>query len=334
MIELSNQNISATIDPERGSDILSLVDRRSGIDVLFKTPWRARADAIRNGQRRVFNDPWAGWLEQYRGGWQTLSPIGGDPRQVHLAPVAFHGEASVATWSVEAVTKNSVILSLEMFSVPVRIDRTITVTGQTISVVDTLTNLSSTALEIDYAHHPAFGGAFLEGNCRIETGARKFTSDESTTSVEKPGSEYLWPMAISSAGEQMDLGQIPAAGSERELFGWLHDFSGNWASIVNLDLGLAVELKWDGTHLPYAWFWQELNASDEFPWYKRARVIAIEPSSMQTSGSSRRSVLQLGPEGRCNISISISLRQTPIDQSNTNAPTIFGATKSSEKKNG
>jgi Domain of unknown function (DUF4432) len=334
MIELSNKNISAIIDPKRGSDILSLVEKRSGIDVLFKTPWRARADAIRNGQPRVFSDPWAGWLEQYRGGWQTLSPNGGDPRHVHLAPVAFHGEASVVAWTVEASTKNSVDLSVEMFSVPVRIERNITLNGTTISVVDTLTNLSSTALEIDYAHHPAFGGPFLEGNCRIETGARRFTSDVSTMSVEKPGSEYQWPLAISSDGEPLDLRQIPTAGSERELFGWLHDFSEHWASITNLDLGLAVDLKWDGTHLPYAWFWQELNASDEFPWYKRARVIAIEPSSMQTGGSSRRSVLQLGPEGRCSISISISLRQTSIDQSIANAPTIFGATKSSEKQNG
>lgn len=333
MIELGNHHISAIIDPKRGSDILSLVDRRSGIDVLFKTPWRARADAIRNGQPRVFSDPRAGWLEQYRGGWQTLSPIGGDPRLVHLAPVAFHGEASVAAWSVEAVTKNSAILSLEMFSVPVRIDRTITVTGSTISVVDTLTNLSSTALEIDYAHHPAFGGAFLEGNCRIETGARRFTSDESTTSVEKPGSEYLWPMAVSSAGEPMDLRHVPTVGSERELFGWLHDFSEHWASITNLDLGLAADVNWDGTHLPYAWFWQELNASDEFPWFKRARVLAIEPSSMQSGGSSRRSVFQLGPHGHSIVSISITLRQEPTNQSVTTAPAPVGATKDTGKQN-
>ncbi|WP_164479236.1 DUF4432 family protein [Nakamurella antarctica] len=306
-LDLSTADLFVAIDPQRGADILSLTDRRTGVDVLFRTPWRERADAIRDGQQPSTFDTKAGWLEQYRGGWQTLAPNAGDPRQVHGAPLAFHGEASVAAWSVDDKTEHTARLHVELFSVPVRIDRTIRLTGPTISIIDTLTNLSTTALEFDYSHHPAFGGAFLDGTCRIETGARRFTSDEQTTSIRNPGSEHQWPYAVATSGDRLDLREIPAPGSPRELFGWLHDFQAHWASITNLDLDLTARIEWDGELLPYAWLWQELNASDEFPWYKRARAVAIEPASMQTSGPGRRSVLRLGANVRVEIPISVTL---------------------------
>ena len=306
-LELSSADLSVTIDPQRGADILSLIDRHSGVDVLFRTPWRERADAIREGQRPSTFDPGAGWLEQYRGGWQTLSPSAGDPRRVHGAPVAFHGEASVVPWGVDDTTGQTARLHVELFSVPVRIDRIITVYGPIISIVDTLTNLSTTPLEFDYSHHPAFGGEFLDGNCRIETGARRFTSDTQTTSIRDPGSEYEWPFAMSTSGDRVDLREIPGPGTSRELFGWLHDFTNHWASITNVDLGLTARIEWDGEKLPYAWVWQELNASDQFPWYKRARAVAIEPASMQTSGVDRRSALRLDSKAKLQIPISVSL---------------------------
>lgn len=312
-LDLFTSELSVAIDPQRGADILSLTDRRTGVDVLFRTPWRERADAIRDGQRPSSFDAWAGWLEQYRGGWQTLSPSAGDPRHVHGAPIAFHGEASVVPWRVDDTTGRAARLHVELFSVPVRIDRVVMLTGPTISIVDTLTNLSTTLLEFDYSHHPAFGGAFLDGTCRIETGARRFTSDQQTTSIQNPGSEHEWPYAVATSGNRIDLREIPAAGASRELFGWLHDFTTHWASITNVDLGLTARIDWDGEQLPYAWLWQELNASDQFPWYGRARAIAIEPASMQTSGPGRQSALRLGPKARVEIPISVTLENVTRD---------------------
>lgn len=306
-LDLVTSELSVAIDPRRGADILSLIDRRTGIDVLFRTPWRDRADAIRDGQPPSSFDAWAGWLEQYRGGWQTLSPSAGDPRQVHGAPIAFHGEASVVPWSVDEATGRAARLHVELFSVPVRIDRAVTLIGPTISLVDTLTNLSTTALEFDYSHHPAFGGAFLDGTCRIESGAQRFTSDPQTTSIHHPGSEHVWPYAVATSGDRIDLREVPQVGTSRELFGWLHDFTTHWASITNVDLGLTVRIEWDGKQLPYAWLWQELNATDQFPWYKRARAIAIEPASMQTSGPGRASVLRLASRASVQIPISVTL---------------------------
>lgn len=93
-------------------------------------------------------------------------------------------------------------------------------------------------------------------------------------------------------------------------FGWLSGFDEPWAAITNHDLGLTVRMAWDGTHQPYAWFWQELNWMPGFPWYRRARAFAIEPSTTVTSGSSRRSVLVVQPRDSVRIPLSLTVGRT------------------------
>lgn len=305
-LELASDEIAVSIDPGRGADVLSLVHRRTGVDVLFRTPWRERADALRGGQTPSTIDPDAVWLEHYRGGWQTLFPNAGEARSVCGAAVPFHGEASVVPWEVVEVSLTSAELGVDLFTVPVRIERTVRLDGPTVSILDRLCNRSDAVLQVDYVQHPAFGGEFLAGDCRIETGARRFTSDPGSVTDIPRGSEHAWPWA-SGPGRDILLRCLPAEGRPQSVFGWLDDFTEHRASIVNRDLGFAANIEWDGEHLPYAWFWQELNATAEFPWYKRARVVAIEPASTQTSGAARRSALTLAPGADVTLSMSISL---------------------------
>ena len=306
LLHLQDETLAVAVDVGRGADVLSLEHRPSGIDVLFSTPWRARADEIREGMAAPTTyDPVAGWLEQYRGGWQLLCPNAGPPRAVAGAPVGFHGEAASARWTVLAATERTARLRTELFSVPVAIERVMALSAGTLSLRDVVMNLSDVELELDYVSHPAFGGAFLDGNVVLDTGARRYTADPGTTgSFVGPGSEQKWPYA-----DAVDLRELPAPGQRRMAFGWLSDFQDHWASITNTDLGLTVRLTWDGAHLPFAWFWQELNWTEGFPWHRRARVIAIEPSSTPTSGPERASVLRLAPLGSVAIEQSIGVTQ-------------------------
>ncbi len=307
LIRLSSAGVAATIDPGQGADLLSLIDRRTGIDVLFRSPWRERADSIRAGHPASSYDPTTGWLERYRGGWQTLCPNAGDPRRIYGASVGFHGEAASVAWTVDGATANSARLHVELFTVPVRIERTVELTGSTLRITDSLSNLSTVPIEFDYSHHPAFGGRFLEGTCRIQSGATRFTPDPQRNGGAESGSAQAWPWGTSTAGDRIDLRDVAPVGEARAVFGWLDGFTEHWASITNLDLDLTVRLEWDGAQLPYAWLWQELGSSEGFPWYQRARVVAIEPASTQTSGAERRSVLRLGARETTQISISATL---------------------------
>lgn len=306
MINLSSDQLDVVIDSRRGADILSATDRPTGVDVLFTTPWAERAEAIRSGQMAPSSaDPLAGPLEQYAGGWNVLCPNAGGARDIAGGPVAFHGEAWVVPWSVGEATETRATLYATLFSVPVAIDRSITLDGGTITVVDALTNLSSVPIDVDYVSHPAFSTAFLDGKCTIATGARRFNADPGYVCDVTPGTTHEWPSVTESDGSVFDLSTVPAPGTSHTLFGWLSDFTEHRAAITNHDLGLTVTLAWDGSRLPYAWLWQELNASTGFPWFQRARVMAIEPSSTPTGGPGRVPSLRL--EASATVTIQTSL---------------------------
>ncbi|WP_345763291.1 DUF4432 family protein [Diaminobutyricibacter sp. McL0608] len=311
-ITLTSPQLTVVLDPQRGADVLSVVETGSGSEVMWSTPTRARADQVLAGVPPVSTDPFANFFAGYRGGWQTLVPNAGAARTIHGAALGFHGEVAVSAWTVVDARDDRAILSLDLLSLPVRIEREVRLHRGTLQVQDRLTNLSTQPLEFDYVQHPAFGADLLADACRIETGARRFTADPETTGPLAAGTEFGWPDATTVDGRPLDLGDLPAPGTRHMVFGWLSDFERPWYRITNTRTGLAVEVEWDAEQLPYAWFWEELNYSADYPWFQRARVIAIEPASTQTSGPERRSVLALAPEQTTTIRMTLSVSRPSV----------------------
>ena len=306
-LRLESDALRVVLDPGRGCDILSVVDARTGIDVLYSTPWRERADAIRAGQQApISSDSVDSWMEQYRGGWQTLCPNAGPPRGYNGATLGFHGEASVVPWTVLRADSASASLRVELFSVPLVIERTVAVEGSSLRLVDVLTNTSTAPIVVDYSNHPAFGGLFLDAPCTVDTNASTFVTDP-----DFGGERLPWPSGLDS---------LPGPGLPSGRFGWLTGFDGEgdtaaWASVTNPDVDLSVRLSWDPRRLPYAWWWQEFNNTQGFPWFGRARVFAIEPASMQTGGPARASVTELPAKGSVRIPVRLEVnRATELEQ--------------------
>jgi len=312
LIVLSNDQLEVVVDPRRGADVLHATHRASGVDVLAATPWHERAESIRSGRMAPWStDPTAGALEGYAGGWNVLCPNAGGARDVAGAPLPFHGEAWAVPWTVLSASDTSTTLRVELYSVPLAIERTVSIEGGTITLSDALTNLSPVALDVDYVSHPALSTAFLDGKCTIDTGAHRFTADPDYPSMLTPGASHDWPLATQTGGGALDLRTVPTPGTPHTAFGWLSDFSEHRASVTNHDLGLTVSLEWDGTHLPYAWWWQELNATPAFPWFQRARVMAIEPSSTPTGGIGRVPSLRIDAEATLSIACHLSITNQP-----------------------
>ena len=279
-LEIENDLLSATILLDKGADIYRLVYKAKDIDVLWKAPWGMKESA--GGFASAFDSQTA-WLEAYAGGWQVLFPNGGFPNTYKGANLGFHGEASMKAWDYEILSASADALEVK-FSVrlsrsPYSLERWMRLESgiPILHIRERITNHAGEAMDCMWSHHPAFGAPFLSEHCVIDTDARTLYTDDVYDGAANPlpaDKSFAWPMA----GE-LDMSTVPAPDQPRDLLAYLKDFEQGWYGITNRQLGIGIGLTWDASIFPYAWFWQELNSSPGFPFYKCSYVIAIEPAS-------------------------------------------------------
>jgi hypothetical protein len=272
-LELANAELAVTILPEKGCDIVEVVDRQSGVDVLMRAPWGF-------GRRPTATSSAERWIESYPGGWQVLLPNGGDAVEQHGVEWGFHGEAAIVPWRVDAHDGSSARLSTSLMTAPLELEREIRLDGRSLVVVERIRHVGGDPIDVMWGHHPAFGQPLIEPGSIISTGARTFTADDRAPGGGlAPGHASSWPHARLADGGTVDLSVIPAADEPRSILGYLSDFDEGTYTITNTRLGLSATLRWPLELFPHAWFWQELHGMPGYPWFRRAYVTAIEPNS-------------------------------------------------------
>ncbi len=282
LLQLRTDRIVIDIDISRGAEITRLVERRTGVDVLMRTPWAD--EALRRRPVPLIEDPYDSereWTASYAGGWQTLVPHAGDAEEIDGVVRQYHGEGSIVPWTLDHVGEDRASAHVQLSSVPLHVTRTITLDGVTVEVSDVLTNAASRTVSYDYQSHPAFGAPFLDAGCRIELAAAAYVSDPRLSLGEVPaGARVHWP----HAGPEglLDLSTVPDSGSGVFRFGWLEDVQDRTVTITNPSLGLAATLEWNEPLRDRAWLWLDAGARTDAPWDGRSYALAIEPSTRAT----------------------------------------------------
>jgi len=275
-LTLSNAHISVTVLAGKGADIYSLVDMRTGVDVLWKAPWGLRS--ARSWQ--LGGTSKERWLEAYPGGWQVLLPNGGDECEQHGATWGFHGEAALVPWDVVELGPTSATLETSLFSAPLRVTRELSLDGPVLRVHEVVRNLAAQDLEVMWSHHPAFGEPFLERGCLLSAACHTVVADDSEPgTLLAAASEQPWPVVEAKDGRQADLRLLPGPEDHRAVLAYLTGFSAGWFAITNPRLRLGVGLRWPLQVFPCAWLWQEAHATMSWPWWGRAYVVAVEPAT-------------------------------------------------------
>jgi hypothetical protein len=309
-VTLLNDEIEVVVLTQKGADIYALVDRHSGVDVLFKAPWGARAPSgvspLSTSAER--------WLDTYPGGWQVLLPNGGDECVQYGVTWGFHGEAALIPWSVLEQSATSITLEARLVTAPLEVRRELSIDGPVLRVHETVTNVSTQPVEVMWSHHPAFGAPFLDETCLVSAGCRIVIADDvAPGTVLKEGSTHSWPMALDTRGEPVDFTKVPAPDQPRSVLAYLTNFDSGYYAITNPTLGLGVGVRWPLEVFDKAWLWQEMNAMSGWPWFERAFVMAIEPAStipgrgMETARAQGHRGVEFAPKASKDVLIEVVL---------------------------
>lgn len=276
-LTLDNGLISVTVLPEKGADIYSFMCLRTGVDVLWKSPW---------GLQRTPAETEAQWLDQYEGGWQLLFPNAGEACEYKGALLPFHGEACLREWDAYEIRRNSAAVCLELrvelCRSPFALRRTLRLEKgkSALFMNERIENRSEAAMPYLWGHHPAFGAPLVAGGCRILAPAREYLAHEPEISPRcriPAGRRGRWPVMAGKDGSLVDLGVIPSWDQPVSEFGYLCGLEGAWYVIENRTLDLSFGLAWEKPVFPYLWFWLESGGCLTPPWYGRCRVLALEP---------------------------------------------------------
>ncbi len=282
-VTIANRLLSATILPEKGADVYSLVYKPRATDVLWKSPW-----GLRRPGSAVFDAAKSetAWLEQYEGGWQEIFPNGGDACTYRDVMLNFHGEASVSEWdyTVRQRSSGSVVveLSVELARSPFRIRRTMAIGSSLPALIieERIENRGDEDLHFMWGHHPALGAPFLTVGCRLQVPARTFVAHDAEIASAcriAAGTQGRWPVLDGKDGRKVDLSVVPPSNERVAEFGYLSDLDAGWYGLTNESLGFGFGLAWPKETFPYLWFWQELRGSLSEPWSGNCYVMAVEP---------------------------------------------------------
>lgn len=274
-VVIENDALRVTIAPAVGGTITAVEHVPTGLSVLGTVPW----DPVTTPDGSFAAPDERRWLTRYTGGWPLLFPNGGDACVVDGTVHGFHGEASIAPWTVVARTATILRLSRRFFTVPVTMEREMSLDGDVLSVNERVTAHGERSLRVLRGQHVTFGSDLLAGDFVLETGAATASVDEGydpPANPLTPGASGAWPVVKAKDGGAFDLSHPEG---NFAAMAYLHDLAGAWASVRRADGAIAAALSWDAAVYPCAWLWYELGGTPEAPWHGRGRLLGIEPCS-------------------------------------------------------
>jgi len=157
---LENELLRVVSLLDKGSDIMEMMHKPSGIDVMWHSPIGYRNPKNLTASSALSS---GSFLDLYGGGWQDILPMAGGTVRHRGGEWGVHGETPLLEWSCEIENEGRREISAHLWVLghryPYRLDKCIRLregTG-TLEIEEKLTNTSSQTLEFSWLQHPAFG---------------------------------------------------------------------------------------------------------------------------------------------------------------------------------
>lgn len=295
-LHLENNLVRIGVLPDRGSDIFEFRYKPKNMDFLLRLKKGIRNPRTHFSQLRSTRTQFE---DYYYGGWQVCLP-NSPAFNYRGAELGQHGEVSLIPWETEVLeeTNDRIVIRCiaEPLRFPVRIERTFSLLrdSTTLLIEEVLTNYSGTALDIMWGQHIAFGLPFLEQGGVVKTNAKTMMTEPSMPAHHrfKRDEIFGWPLAKSKDGQPTDASQVPARSAEQYSdLCYLEGYDGNaFYAIKNEIKNVGFALTWDGRLFKDLWFWQERNATKDFPWWGDCFTAALEPWTSRWTGDPQQAI--------------------------------------------
>ena len=315
-LALQNESLRITVLPGKGTDIVEFLYKPLDIDFMWLSYAGLRSpSSLRPGNA----DAGSSFLDYYPGGWQEIFPNFGDACNYKGASLGLHGEACLLPWRYSVLqdcpTCVSVCFSVRCVRTPFSLQKTMTMgSGPVLLISESLTNESEETMDCSWGHHPALGGGFLDGTCRVHLPpCRVRTLDDyvSPNSRLEKAQDEEWPFVKGRQGEIIDLSIIPSPFAKSHDMAYLYDFDQGWYAVTNPSKKIGFGMVWNKDVFKHLWFWQVFRGWAGYPWYGMSYNIGLEPCTSfppsLTKAISQNTQLRLAPGETLKTEISVTV---------------------------
>lgn len=265
-LALENDHVRLTLFPSAGAKILTFVDRRTGVDLLWQNP---RVPLRPTFPGPAFDDVWCG-------GWDELFPT--DP-PCTLGENTFqdHGDLWCGPWELaierDGPAEATVRLARHAIALPCLMEKWITIRRDERSVAfrHRVTNLGTQRVPFTWSLHVAH---------RITRTSRIHLPADAVAAVpgwagrlDEPAERVAWP-----CHGAVDLGGV--GGPEDGLTEWLYalGLSEGWCAVTHPDVGVGLGLTFDASIFETVWLWGVYGG------WRGHYVLLTEPSTSPPGG--------------------------------------------------
>ncbi len=285
MLSMENQKIKLVISVGKGADIVEFVHKPSDTDFM----WHSFNELKNINHIPTVSAKAGNFLDSYSGGWQELFPVYGGDAIYHGAELGIHGEACIYPWVCDVITDEpeciEVKLTLRTIRSPFLLEKHIKLLedDSTMYMTQKITNLGCNKMDFMWGHHPAFGFPFLDDSVKLHLKGTPHTLVPGYTITKNcpfdKETEGAWPYLPDKNGEAYDLSRVRSAKDKILIQYLISDLEEGKYELINHKKNLGIRMSWDPEIFRYLWVWALYSGLEEYPWYGRSYVFAVEPWS-------------------------------------------------------
>ncbi|WP_219838394.1 hypothetical protein [Paenibacillus sp. R14(2021)] len=259
-----NECLRVVVVPERGSRIVSLLDKRTGREWIHRTdrPWEP--------QRYGMN-----WDDGDRGGWDEMfptinpSPCPDVPWQAVLFPD--HGEVWCIPWACR-LEGERLHLEVEGVQVPYRLSKTIELRDHKLQIDYQLHNDSPYPFSYLWAAHPLLN---IRPGMKLVTEPPEGMIQIAYSHGDRLGKQLdlaSFPAAAAKGGETVDLSTLEGEIGAAEKYYFTAPLSEGYAGVSDPETGESLVFRFDPEETPYLAVWANYGGFNDY-------TFAVEPAS-------------------------------------------------------